>query len=57
MKIEIEGSVKEITDLAIELRSRLFMNTVDVDEKPEPKEDDLRTLPGMATGPLGFTRK
>lgn len=29
MKIEIEGSVKEITDFVREVRSRLFQNSID----------------------------
>lgn len=30
MKIEIEGSAKEITDFVIEVRSRLFQNPIDL---------------------------
>lgn len=33
MKIEIEGSAKEITDFVMEVRSRLFKKTVDEDMK------------------------
>lgn len=45
MKIEIEGSVKEITDFVIEVRSRLYMNTVIENKKPKPGEG-YRCPPG-----------
>lgn len=53
MKIEIEGSVKEITDFVIEVHSRLFKKTVDEDMKSISEAG--HRCPVGPPGPPGYT--